>query len=345
MRFSTSWTMQESELEPLRIGFIGAGAMAEFAVYPGLYFAPLSLQAVCDIDERRAKYMAGKFGSGRYYTSYSDMFKQEDLEAVVVQMHPKPRHKIVLDVLEAGYHVFMPKPPAMSWEDTQALSRAADKRNKHVMINFQSRFSFAVMQARKIMNTSDFGSLTQISSSFCTGKYSGGEDEVRGQNYIDPIHAYLLDFTPHHLDLCRYLAGEVKKMALYHNQQTATGSYALALEFENGAVGTMQLNNNRLWWRNYDRIELTGEGEYVVLESLWKLRHYTKDQNTFSENYRDERSGELTGDAGAMREFVNAIRADREPIASIHDCVHTMQLYQTIYDAVKEGRDGVILET
>ena len=124
----------------------------------------------------------------------------------------------------------------------------------------------------------------------------------------------------------------------------ATGSFSLAFEFGNGAVGTMQLNSNRLWWRNYDRIEVTGEGEYLILDNLWTLKHYTKTQNTFSENYRDERSGELTGDAGALREFVDAIKSDREPIASIHDCVRTMFLYQSIYDAVKDGRDGVILD-
>jgi hypothetical protein len=38
-------------MEPLRLGFIGAGAMATFAIYPALHFAPIALQAVCDLDE------------------------------------------------------------------------------------------------------------------------------------------------------------------------------------------------------------------------------------------------------------------------------------------------------
>lgn len=326
-------------MEPLRLGFIGAGVMATFAIYPALHFAPIALQAVCDLDEARARHVASKFGSGRWYTDYRDMWAKEDLEALVIHMHPKPRQPLVLEALEAGYHVFIPKPPAMSLAETVELAEAADRANKIVMVNFQRRFSFGVTEARKLMAEPVFGQLTQLFGSFCSGQY----DEVRGQDYNGPIQAYLLDFAVHHLDLARYLGGEVEKLSLYHHELNGGGAFAIALQFVNGAVGALQLNSQRIWWRNYDRIELTGQGSYIVVDGLWSLKHYTKAQNTFTENYSDQRSGELTGDGYALIEFVEAIRGDREPIASIQDCVSTMRLYQTIYDAVHTGREGVIL--
>ena len=194
------------------------------------------------------------------------------------------------------------------------------------------------MPATALMASPSFGRLTQLLCSFCSGKY----DEVRGRGYEGPVHAYLLDFMGHHLDLARYLAGEVKKMALFHNEVDDGVAVALALEFMSGAVGTLQLNSQRIWWRNYDRIELTGQGEYLVVDNLWSLKHDTQAQNTFTENYSDERSGELTGDGYALIELVEAIREGREPIASIHDAVETMRLYQAVYEAVQEGQDGVI---
>jgi predicted dehydrogenase len=183
-----------------------------------------------------------------------------------------------------------------------------------------------------------FGGLTQLLCSFCSGSY----DEYRGRDYDGPVHAYVLDFAVHHLDLARHLGGEVRKLSLFHHEREGRIALAGALEFESGAVGTLQLNSERIWWRNYDHIEITGHGEYVVLDGLWSLRRYTGEQNTFTENYSDQRSGELTGDGMALVEFVEAIREDREPIASIHDSVRTMRLYQAIYDAVRDGRDGVI---
>lgn len=326
-------------MEPLRLGFIGAGEMAQWAIYPALHFAPIALQAVCDLDADQAQSVAGKFGSGRWYTDYRQMWTSEDLEALIIQMHPAPRQKIVLAALDAGYHVFIPKPPAMSLADTVVLSEAAHRKGRVLMVNFQRRFSFGVKRAMEIMGDEPFGQLTQLSCSFCSGKY----DEIRGHGYKDPTHAYLLDFMPHHLDLARYMGGEISKMAMFHQGLNGADAVAVALEYENGAVGTLQLNSQRIWWRNYDHIEITGQGSYIVLDSLWKVRHYTEAQNTFTENYSDERSGELTGDASALTEFVNAIRDNREPIANIHDCVQTMQLYQVIYDAVRSGKDGVIL--
>jgi myo-inositol 2-dehydrogenase/D-chiro-inositol 1-dehydrogenase len=325
-------------MQSLRLGFIGAGEMAMWSVYPSLHFAPIRLEAVCDLDAGKAEIAAEKFGAQYKYTDYRQMIREQDLEAVIVQMHPGLRQGIVLDALDAGLHVFVPKPPSPSFQDCVELAQAARVSGKQLMVNFERRFSFAVRKAREIIGKASFGRLNQLSFSFCSGNY----DEIRGRYYEDHIHAYLLDFALHHLDLARYLGGEFQELALFSNIMDSAGSFAVALRFASGAVGTMQLNSQRIWWRNYDHIELTGEGEYVVLDGLWSLKHYSGEQNAFTENYSDERSGELTGDAYSLIEFVDAIRQDREPVSSISDCVETMRLYQALYDAVRAGRTGVI---
>ena len=326
-------------MEPLRLGFVGAGSMANWAVYPALHFAPIRLQAVCDVDEGRAREAAGKFGPGRWYADYRRMWEEEDLEAVVVQMHPRPRQPIVREALEAGLHVFVPKPPAPSLAAARDLAEVSRRTGKTLMVNFQRRFSFGVAQARAILAEPSFGGLTQLLCSFCSGAY----DEVRSRDYDGPVHAYLLDFAVHHLDLARYLGGEVAKAAVFHHERGGRLALSVALSFASGAVGTLQLNSERIWWRNYDRIELTGHGEYVVLDGLWSVRRYTPAGNGFTENYSDQRSGELTGDGPALVEFVEAVRGGRPPVSSIDDAVGTMRLYEAVYDAVREGRDGVVL--
>jgi len=328
----------EMIVEPLRLGFVGAGEMATFAVYPALHLAPIQLRALCDVDEERARAAAGKFGTGRWYTDYRRMWEEEDLEAVVVQMHPRPRQAIVREALEAGLHVFVPKPPAPSLDATIELSELSRRTGRTLMVNFQRRFSFGIVRARQIMAEPSFGGLRQLLCSFCSGAY----DERRGRDYDGPVHAYVLDFAVHHLDLARHLGGEVRRLCLFHSEREGRIALAVALEFESGAVGSVQLNSERIWWRNYDRVEITGHGEYVVLDGLWSVRRYTGDGNTFTENYSDQRSAELTGDGTALVEFARAIREGREPAASVHDAVGTMRLYQAIYDAIGQGRDGVI---
>ena len=312
-------------MEPLRVGFIGAGGFARHTIYPALHLAPVALQAVCDMDEAKAKDAAGKFGTGRWYTDRHKMWEQEDLEALIISMRPDPRQSLVREALEAGYHVFVPKPPAPSLADAAELAETADQTGKTLMINFQRRFSLGVSRAKEIMVQESFGQLTQLFCSFCSGTYP-------------TVQWYLLDFAIHHFDLAQYIAGPAKEIAVFHNEVGGQGSFAVAVEFENGAVGNLQLNSQRLWQRNYDRIEITGQGEYIVLDGLWEIAHYADSQNVFTDNYSDQRNGELTGDGHSLTEFVNAIRENREPIASINDCLKSMRLYE----AVLERRKGVI---
>ena len=312
-------------MEPLRVGFLGAGGFARHTIYPALHLAPVALQAVCDMDEAKAKDAAGKFGTGRWYTDRHKMWEQEDLEALIISMGPAPRQSLVREALEAGYHVFVPKPPAPSLADATELAETADQAGKTLMINFQRRFSLGVSRAKEIMAQESFGQLTQLFCSFCSGTYP-------------TVQWYLLDFAIHHFDLAQHIAGPAKEISVFHNEVGGQGSFAVAVEFENGAVGNLQLNSQRLWRRNYDRIEITGQGEYIVLDGLWEIAHYAESENVFTDNFSDQRNGELTGDGHSLTEFVNAIRENREPVASINDCLKSMRLYE----AVLERRKGVI---
>ena len=326
-------------VEPLRVGFIGAGVFSTWAIYPALHLAPIDLRAVCDTDEAKARAVAGHFGGrGRWYTDHRRMWEEEDLEALIVWMRPGARQALVLEALDAGYHVLVPKPPARSLDDCRELAAASARTGRNLMVHFHRRYSYAVEAARRIMGQPSFGHLTQLSCSFCSGPY----DEVRSAGYDGPVHAYLCDFAVHHLDLARALGGEVVEASAYHDLRGGGSAVAVALRFESGAVGNLQLNSQREWWRNYDRIEITGEGEHVVIDGLWGYRHYTAGDNTFSENYSDERSTELGGDGAALTEFVASIREGRPPLTGIGDAVRTMCLYQAIYDAVRDGHQGTL---
>jgi predicted dehydrogenase len=325
-------------MEPLRVGFIGAGSFSTWAIYPALHLAPIDLRAVCDRDAAKAQDAARKFGARRWYTNHLEMWEKEDLEAVILWMKPRERQALALAALEAGYDVLVPKPPAPSLEDCLALAEASTRTGKSLMVHFHRRFSLAVSKAREIMARPSFGNVTQVSSSFCSGLY----DEVRSAGFDGPVHAFLLDFAVHHLDLVRYLGGEVRQAAAFHHERDGGGSFAVALQFASGAVGTLQLNSQRVWWRNYDRVEITGQGEYIVLDGLWGFRHYARGENTFSENYSDERSTELGGDGAALTEFVAAIRERRAPLTNIHDAVETMRIYQALWDAFEAGGAGVL---
>ena len=326
------------DLKPLRTGFIGAGGFARHTLYPALHFAPISLQAICEIDEERANDVLGKFGAGTWYTDYHRMWDNEDIEAMIICTGPEERQSLVCEALEAGYHVFVPKPPTTTLAEAAEIAEIANRANKVVMVNFQRRFSLGVQRAMRIMRGDGFGEVTQLLGSFCSGNYRSRLSKTGATVECGAAQVYLLDFAIHYFDLIRYIGGEVRAISSFHNEIGGQGAFAVTLQFDSGAVGTLQLNSHRLWRRNYDRVEITGQGEYIVLDGLWRVAHYTESQNYFTDNYSDQRTGELTGDGHSLTEFVNAIREEREPIASIRDCLGTMRLYE----AVLSRQPGVV---
>ena len=195
------------EPEPLRVGFIGAGGFAAHTLYPALHFAPIALQAICEVDEERAKRVVGKFGTGKWYTDYHQMWEKEDIEAMIVCMGPEARQPLVLEALEAGYHVFVPKPPATTLADATELAEASDRAGKVVMVNFQRRFSLGVRRAMAIMGRDDFGQVTQLLGSFCSGEYGSLLAKTGSTVECGVPQVYLLDFAIHYFDLIRYIGG------------------------------------------------------------------------------------------------------------------------------------------
>ena len=79
-------------------------------------------------------------------------------------------------------------------------------------------------------------------------------------------------------------------------------------------------------------------------QNLWKIDHYTEGKNTFTDNFSDQRNGELTGDGLSLTEFVTAIREDRQPISNIEDCLETMRLYDAVLQTQQGGPTIVPLE-
>ena len=119
-------------MEPLRIGFLGAGGFARHTIYPALHLAPVALQAVCDADENRAKDAAGKFGTGRYYTDRHEMFEKEDLEAVIISMGPDPRQQLVLENARGRI-------PRLRTQTSRAISRGNNHFGRNCRTTRQKR--------------------------------------------------------------------------------------------------------------------------------------------------------------------------------------------------------------
>lgn len=319
----------------LRVGFVGAGQHARTNLYPCLQYLPVELAAVCTQHPATAESAATVFGAKAAYADVETMLSKERLDAVLVCVNATEHFRIARAALDRGLHVFLEKPATATLEEAEQLIELERKAGRFVMVGFQKRHAPAYVKARAIAQSPSFGPLSSVSARLCVGPVSG-EDR------------FLLEVAIHHLDLVRFFASEVADVHVEtHRSKKGTFTFALALRFRSGAVGTLHLSTAQSWQANNERLEITGEGEFVVVDNMLSLRHYRgagrgegpgpfagAGESFWEPNFTSptihNQTLHLNGFGFELEHFVESVRAKRRPKADLEDFRQDLLLIQAI---------------
>jgi predicted dehydrogenase len=172
----------------VRIGVVGVGSVAENKYLPLIreHADKMELVAVCDIDAGRAREMRSRFGAQSSFTDIRAMLEGAVLDCAVV-LTPGPRHpESLIPALEAGKHVFVEKPLAMSLEEADRIIDLAKENN----VKLGCAPAIAVCdQIEKIRRTVRAGQIGKISYARANFSHRGPTDIGRlapGFTWPDP---------------------------------------------------------------------------------------------------------------------------------------------------------------
>lgn len=112
--------------DPIRIGIVGCGAIAQVHHLPNLTTLKdlFEIRVVCDLSSSLAETIASDFHVPRHVTDYREVLTAE-IDAVLL-CHGDPKTEIGLAALEAGKHLFIEKPVCFTLSDADAMIAAAN---------------------------------------------------------------------------------------------------------------------------------------------------------------------------------------------------------------------------
>ncbi|MEM3041416.1 MAG: Gfo/Idh/MocA family oxidoreductase [Nitrososphaerota archaeon] len=126
----------------IRLGLIGCGSVVKNS-YVEAYREIMSknpnifeVAATCDADEERARSIAGQIAlfqrgsSPRVYTDYKRMLETEPLDAVSVAVPHFAHHEVSIYALNAGLHVLVEKPFAITIKAGKKMIEAAERNGR-----------------------------------------------------------------------------------------------------------------------------------------------------------------------------------------------------------------------
>lgn len=163
----------------LRWGFAGAGLVANDFANAMRLVPEARIVAVAARSGARAEEFARAHACERWYDSYAELFRDEEVDVVYINvLHPW--HKdLVIQAIQAGKHVVCEKPLGMNKKEVQAMVSAARAHDRFLLEGVWSRFFPAVRELRRLVASGAIGDVRSVSVDFSVFMNASADDKQR----------------------------------------------------------------------------------------------------------------------------------------------------------------------
>ena len=350
--------MQQKDI---RFGIVGCGMISEFHAEAIGQIPNTKITAFCDNNKNSAEIRASQFG-GEVYTDVEEMLKNSDIDIVSICTPSGVHMEAAVAAAEAKKHVIVEKPIEVTLERTDKIIEACKKNKVRLGAIFPRRFLDSSCVLKKAIMDNRFGTIVLADVSikwFRTQEYysKGG---WRGTYKLDGGGA-LMNQGIHGIDLLQWLMGGVEEVSAFTGIRAHFGIEVedvavTSVKFKNGALGVIE-GTTGSWPGENMRIEISGTDGIVIMEDeifcKWQFKIETEEDNKIRERFgqkKDIISGGATdpkaiSSEGHRRQFVDfieAIRADRQPQIDGAEARSAVSIITSIYKSAKEKKTIVI---
>ena len=273
----------EGDAPEIGIGMLGYAFMGKahsngFKKLPYMMYPPVAiprLVAVVGRNEEAVAEAARRYGYEGYYTDWRKMLEDDNIQLFdnggPNNIHAEP----CIEAAKAGKHVFCEKPLGRTAEESKSMLDAVEAAGVKHMVAFNYRFVPAIVQAKKLIDEGMLGRIYHF-----RGKYL--QEWIMDPNFekvwrLDKSIAgsgALGDLGAHTIDLARFLVGEPTKVSAmtktFIEERPLEGgggtgkvdvddAFVSLLEFDNGAIGTIEASRFAGGRKNHHVIEINGE--------------------------------------------------------------------------------------
>jgi len=272
------------------------------------------------------------------------MIDQVHPQGVCIVGPPKMHYELGLHIIRRGIPIFVEKPPALTLAEANELVKAAQENSIWGMVGFMKRFAPANIVAKEFMESSDFGRLSSITLIHGSGPYN----DILGMLLFNGIHM---------IDLARFMAGDVKELFAYgFGEEINTQAVSVAMKFDNGSVGQLNMNSGHNWSDCFEQVYISGSGSGILIDAsratevMSHSRQFAKGEGLqlFGWSSRYYVSGNMAGWAagghytrgywGELSQFARAVLGKAKPTPALEDGAKAIGIIEDIVSSIKNNQ-------
>lgn len=343
----------------LRVGFIGAGGIAETHARYLAEDKRVDIVAAADISEKSRTKFQEKFKVKNVYPDYPAMLKQEALDAVSIctpnYLHAEPS----ILASQAGCHVLVEKPMAMTVAECKQMIEAAKTAQRQLVIGFQWRFSPNAQFMRKQVEDGVVGDVKflRVQALRRRGIPSWGvfgRKDLQGGGPMIDIGVHIIEMAHHIIgkpqpvtasgSTYTYIGNEKPAVktnwgAWDHQTYTVEDLAVGFVRFANGVTMAVEASFAAHIEKDVFNVQIMGSKAGLNFEPMQMYHDY--------HGYMLTATPSVTGKEDAfalkMKHFVNVACGEQPNVCPGEDGLMVQQILEGIYGSAEAGREVAIL--
>lgn len=193
--------------EDLRIGVIGAGGRGALAAHAHKPGQGARLVAGADLNDDVLCAFAKRYGPDAWTTrDYRELLARDDIDAVLIATPDYCHEEHAVAALEAGKHVYLEKPMAITLAGCDRILRTARARNLKLYLGHNMRHMDFVLKMKALI---DSGAIGEVRTGWCRHFCGYGGDAYFKDWHAERRYAtgLLLQKAAHDIDVLHWLCG------------------------------------------------------------------------------------------------------------------------------------------
>lgn len=352
-------------MDTVRLGVIGCGGMCKaHLVNVGgksesisgelkTFAERIVVRGLLDVDLAKAEAYRETYGGEYATTDANRIFEDPDIDAVLISTWHDTHAPYSLRALEAGKHVLIEKPMAMTEKECDDIVAAAENSGLKYMVAFRCRFAKGARDVKREIPNPD-NIIAHARTAGIWPETSWAQDPIKGGGQI-------LSQGCHIVDMMFYLAGAEPESVYavggvyHHSRPEVIDTINASVRYKNGAVGAFlggDGGTGRLMMHHplpcgcpfYVMVADKGRSamaidhghdarfESCVPESEWKMPY---DAKVYSQ---DIGADAASGVPDILPTFARVILQDETPPATAVDGARTTRFILKCFESARTGK-------
>ena len=146
-------------MSKLRVRIIGLGGIGDAHCDAIATLDNVEVVAVADLLEEKRRESMERHNVSKGYASHTELLKDDNVDAVAITLGHQLHHRLTVDACNAGKHVLVEKPMAISLEQCDEMIDAAATNDVKLMVGYTQHYYGTSLKAKGILDSGELGPL------------------------------------------------------------------------------------------------------------------------------------------------------------------------------------------